>query len=277
MKRVRLILFFLSLHLSLLVQGQGQYKTQENIAYYEGKNLDSYQRERCVLDIYYPSDKKDFSTVIWFHGGGLTGGNKELPEALKGKGIAVIGVNYRLSPKAKVEEIIEDAAAAIAWTFKHIQEYGGSDKHLIVSGHSAGGYLGLMTVLNKEYLKPYGIDADQVEGLVPFSGQAITHFTARKEQGIPELQPTIDRLAPLYHVRKDAPPLLLITGGREIEMLGRYEENAYLARMMKLSGHQDTRLLELEGYGHDMTYPAFPLLMREVQRLRELKSSTSKD
>ncbi|MCK7529150.1 MAG: hypothetical protein MZV64_72150 [Ignavibacteriales bacterium] len=31
----------------------------------------------------------------------------------------------------------------------------------------------------------------------------------------------------LYHVRKDAPPLILITGDRELELLGRYEENAY--------------------------------------------------
>jgi hypothetical protein len=35
-------------------------------------------------------------------------------------------------------------------------------------------------------------------------------------------------MAPLYHVRKDAPPLLLITGDRDLELLGRYQENAYL-------------------------------------------------
>ena len=39
-------------------------------------------------------------------------------------------------------------------------------------------------------------------------------------------QPLLDEMAPLYHVRDDAPPLLLITGDRELEMLGRYEENA---------------------------------------------------
>ncbi|MFY9362567.1 MAG: hypothetical protein WAP46_07715 [Dysgonamonadaceae bacterium] len=45
------------------------------------------------------------------------------------------------------------------------------------------------------------------------------------------------------------------------------EENAYLARMMKLVGHKQTHLLELQGYGHDMTYPAFPLVVREIKRL----------
>ena len=99
------------------------------------------------------------------------------------------------------------------------------------------------------------------------SGQAITHFNIRAGYGMKDTQPLLDKYAPLYHVRPDAPPMLLITGDREMEMLGRYEENAYLARMMKLVGNNKTRLLELQGYGHGMTYPAFPLLLEEIQRI----------
>jgi hypothetical protein len=54
-----------------------------------------------------------------------------------------------------------------------------------------------------------------------------------------------------------------------LELLGRYEENAYLARMMKIAGHRQTRLIELGGYGHNMTDPAFPLLLNEVHRIVE--------
>ncbi|MNT95309.1 hypothetical protein D3C72_2371630 [compost metagenome] len=61
--------------------------------------------------------------------------------------------------------------------------------------------------------------------------------------------------------------MLLLTGDREMEMLGRYEENAYLARMMKLAGNKTTVLRELQGYGHNMVYPAIPLLIEEVNRL----------
>ena len=103
-----------------------EYKTENNIAYYpEEKFNDEYIKNRCVLDIYYPSDLKNFSTIVWFHGGGLTGGEKEIPGALKGKGFAVVGVNYRLSPKVKAPAYIEDAAAAVAWVFKNISNYGG--------------------------------------------------------------------------------------------------------------------------------------------------------
>ena len=250
-----------------------EYDTKTNIRYYpeaDYKN-DTYKAERCILDVYYPKNTKGFATIIWFHGGGLTGGSKEIPQALKDKGYCIIGVGYRLSPNVTAPAYIEDAAAAIAWAFNNIDKYGGDSSKIFLSGHSAGGYLDLMVGLNKKYLAKYNIDANRVAGLIPLSPQCITHFTVRKEKGIPETQPVIDEYAPLYFVRADAPPLLLITGDREMELLGRYEENAYMARMMKLAGHKDTRLFELDGYGHIMTEPAYPLLLKEVKRILDLK------
>ena len=60
---------------------------------------DAYARERCKLDVYYPQDAKDCPVVVWFHGGGLTGGSKEIPAKLRESGLVVVGVNYRLLPK----------------------------------------------------------------------------------------------------------------------------------------------------------------------------------
>ncbi len=139
--------------------------------------------------MYYPKDKKDFPTVVWFHGGGLTGGNKHIPEALKEEGICVVAVNYRLYPKVKSPVYIEDAAAAVAWVFNNINDYGGDPSLIFISGHSAGGYLTMMVGLDKRWLKSNDIDANRIAGLIPFSGHTITHMTVRKERGIPNTQP----------------------------------------------------------------------------------------
>jgi len=250
-----------------------QYTTQENIHYYsEAENQnDEYILERCVLDVYYPEEIEGFPTVVWFHGGGLTGGNKSIPQELKEKRMAVVAVNYRLYPKIKAPVYIEDAAAAVAWVFKHIEDFGGNPDLIFVSGHSAGGYLASMVGLDQRWLNKHNVDANSIAGLIPFSGHTITHFTVREERGIEGTRPIVDDLAPLFHVRKDAPPLLLITGDREMEMMGRYEENAYMMRMMKVVGHPDTRLYEMDGYGHNMLTPAFPLLINEVRRISKLK------
>ena len=267
LKQVVFILLFAA---ALPAFAQQQYTTVNNISYYSdaeiGKN--DYIKSQCVLNFYYPKGLKNYPTIVWFHGGGITGGAKEIPKALMDKGFAVIGVGYRLSPKAKAPAYINDAAAAVAWTFKHIAEYGGNPDLIFVSGHSAGGYLGMMLAFDKKYLNKYQIDANKIAGLIPFSGQAITHFTVRAERGMKDTQPVIDEYAPLYFVRADAPRTLLITGDREMELLGRYEENAYLLRMLKLTGHKTSRLYEIQGFDHGgMAEPAFPLLVREVRAI----------
>lgn len=276
MKKNLTLIVLLSLGTFLYAQ-KTEYTTQLNIPYYHDSvsKSDKYISERCMLDIYYPVNKKNFATVIWFHGGGLTGGNKEIPQALKDKNICVVGVNYRLHPRVNAPDYITDAASAVSWVLKNISRYRGDPNLIFVSGHSAGGYLTAMIGLDKSWLNKYNVDANRIAGLIPFSAQTITHFTVRKERGIPETRPLIDNLAPLFHVRNDAPPLLLITGDREKELLGRYEENAYLMRMMKIVGHKNTQLFELEGYGHNMTEPAFPLLLMEMNRIIEIKQKES--
>ncbi len=267
MKKLIFLLFVVN---AIIANAQQQYKTDKNIHYYDENtnNQDAYINSQCTLDIYFPENQKDFATIIWFHGGGLTKGEKKIPKALMNKGYAVVGVEYRLSPKVSAPSYIEDAAAAVSWVFKNIEKYGGNKKLIFISGHSAGAYLGTIITMDKSYLAKYNIDPMEIAGLISFSGQVITHFTIRKEQGIKSTQPSIDKYAPINFVRAETPPILLITGDREMELLGRYEENAYFLRMMKLNNNKNSRLFELQGFNHSgMAEPAFPLLINEVETI----------
>ncbi|MEI7699127.1 MAG: alpha/beta hydrolase [Planctomycetia bacterium] len=249
----------------------------EDLLYRDESELDDYGKDRCRLDLCLPTDQRDFATIIWFHGGGLTKGQRSIPKELRGKGFAIAAAGYRLSPDVKAPVYIEDAAAAVAWVLRHIEGYGGSPRKVIVSGHSAGGYLTLMIGLDKRWLQKHAFNPDDLAGLAPFSGQAMTHFTIRAERGIADTRPIIDDLAPLYHVRADAPPLLLVTGDRNQELLGRYEENAYLWRMFQEVKHPDVQLFELQGFNHgQMAQPAFPLLERFVARVTDRQEKAAR-
>lgn len=267
MKTYTFYLFALLISISSVAQCN-DYLISRNIFYQDTSlvPIDDYMKERCVLDLYYPTNVPTYKTVVWIHGGGLTGGSKHFPEGLLNQGVAIVSINYRLYPKVKAPTYIEDAAAAVSWVFKNIASYGGDTTQIYISGHSAGGYLASMITLDKSYLQQHEIDANLIAGAIPLSGHTITHFTVRKERGIPGTQAIVDHLAPLYHVRNDAPPMLLITGDRELEMLGRYEENAYMMRMMKVCGHQQTELFELDGYGHNITAPSCQLIINEINK-----------
>jgi len=243
-----------------------QYQQVNDILYTE--STDAYAQERCKLDVYYPTNQQEAPVVVWFHGGGIESGNKHIDRELKNCGLVVVAANYRLLPKATIDQCLDDAAAAVAWTYKNIAKYGGSKRKIFVAGHSAGGYLLDIIGLDKKWLAKYGVDADSLAALVPFSGQCITHYNVRKKHGIGPLQPTIDQYAPLTYVRPDAPPVIIISGDRELELYGRYEEQAYFWRMLKLVGHKDATLYEMQGYDHGaMPHPAYHILKEHIKRL----------
>jgi len=259
--------------LPMMSQAQRQQYQQVNDIPYTVSS-DAYAQERCKLDVYYPEDQKDAPVVVWFHGGGIEGGEKHIDPQLKNSGLVVVAANYRLLPKAHIDDILDDAAAAVAWTYKNIEKYGGSHRKIFVAGHSAGGYLLDIIGLDKKWLAKYGVDADSLAALVPFSGQCVTHYNIRKQQGIPPLQATIDQYAPLTYVRPDAPPMVIISGDRELELYGRYEEQAYFWRMLKLVGHKDVTLYEMQGYDHgSMPQPAYKILKDHIRRLTAINAN----
>lgn len=241
----------------------------EGVAYYPADQPVADPDKRCVLDLRIPQDQKGFATLVWFHGGGLSGGQKEFPH-FNGKGVALVAAGYRLAPPAKCPEFIEDAAAAVAWTVKHIAVYGGDPKKVFVGGHSAGGYLTLMLGMDPEWLKPYGLTPVSLAGLLPVSAQVTTHFHVKELRGITgdPLVPVIDDFAPLHFVSKNLPPICIITGDRRLEWPCRVEENELLAATLRKLGHPDVEFHENQDLDHaTVTHAATTIMPVFIERV----------
>lgn len=243
---------------NVLAVFSADYKSQK-VLYRDGS-------DKCTIDISYKDAASCAPVIVWFHGGGLTKGHASTPEEFLKEDYVVASVEYRLFPDVSVSEIIDDAARAVAWVCGNIESFGGDINRIYLAGHSAGGYLVCMIGLDKHYLARYGVDADKFAAIVPYSGQMITHFTERRSRGIENITPVIDSMAPLYHMREDSAPFLLMTGGRDLEMLRRYEENAYFYEMMKYIGHKDIVLYEIDGFNHGgMVKPGHLIFMKYIK------------
>ena len=240
-----------------------EFAEAKGVSYYSSeilKDADDYQKSQCRVDILYPK-KPGFATVVWFHGGGLTGGGKYVPSAFKrlksfqeGR-LAIVAVGYRLSPKVPFPVFIEDAAAATAWTLRNIGEYGGDPSAVFVSGGSAGGYLTAMIGAYPKWLNACGADRSELAGLLPVSGQMTTHFHVKELLKYPgdQYNPVIDANAPLGGLSKDFPPTMLILGDRKIEWKCRVEENELMAASLKALGAPLVEFSENAGFTHGIS------------------------
>ena len=214
----------------------------KDVAYKTTEAISNHEKERCKLDLYLPKKEQGFPTLVWFHGGALKEGSKNdefnvrIGRSLAQAGVGIAMANYRLSPKVKFPGYVEDAAAAFAWVRRTSPRAEAIRKRVFVGGHSAGGYLTLMIGLDSRYLRNCGLETGAIAGLIPVSGQTMTHYTVREERGLAKDIIIADEAAPIHHVRKDAPPMLVLFAEKDLP--ARAEENQYLVAALKAAGNE---------------------------------------
>ena len=102
-------------------------------------------------DVYSPASGGARPGIVWIHGGALISGSREViqPGQLANyleAGYVLISVDYRLAPETKLPEIIQDLRDAFQWVRERGPGLCGVDPNRLgVIGHSAGGYLTLMS------------------------------------------------------------------------------------------------------------------------------------
>ena len=129
---------------------------------------------RHVLDVYAPANAKNLPVVFWIHGGGWQAGDKTdvklKPQWFMDKGFVFVSANYRLLPEVDMGTLTRDVAKAFGWVNRHIAEYGGDPKRVLVGGHSAGAQLAALLCADERYLKAEGVSFDTLIGCVPVDG-----------------------------------------------------------------------------------------------------------
>lgn len=77
-------------------------------------------------------------------------------------------INYRLTPKGNIDDMLEDIDTATSFCYENIENYGGDKNKIYLMGHSAGGHI-ISQYVVVNYSKP--IDNEQKnKKRVPLSG-----------------------------------------------------------------------------------------------------------
>lgn len=107
---------------------------------------------RIFCRVFRPVTDRVLPTLVYFHGGGWVWANVDTHDRMTREyaaagPLAVVSVDYSLSPEAKFPTALEECAAVVRWIAEHGASWGLDTKRILVGGDSAGGNLALATAL----------------------------------------------------------------------------------------------------------------------------------
>lgn len=195
--------------LDLLVPREG-YQRRTDIAYGDGP--------RRVLDIYRPDAAAGPRPVVLFvYGGSWSSGERTqyrfVGQALATHGYVAVLPDYRLDPEGRFPGFVQDVAAAVAWSHRHVAAHGGDPARLYLMGHSAGAYNVAMVAADPRYLAAHGLDRRIIAGVIglagPYDFLPLDGPTTRRVFGHAE---DLAATQPIRLADAATPPMLLLHG-----------------------------------------------------------------
>lgn len=240
----------------------------------------------CILDVPYgpslkekldifPAATKGAPIQIFIHGGAWKSGNKSdvsyPAPVFHAAGANYIAVNFASVPDVMIEEQVRQCRAAIAWTYRNAESFGGDRERIYVCGHSSGGHVtGMMVVTDWEGI--YGLPPDIIKGAAPVSGMydvepvrhswrnSYLHLDAERARA----------LSAIHQIPKTKIPLVIGVGTGELQEFQR-QSHAFVAAWR--AAGQTCEFIVVDGKNHfemgaEFGNPDSPVIAAILRQMR---------
>ncbi len=209
------------------------------------------------LHVYVPREaaSKPLPVLLFFHGGAWVSGGlswlRFMAPAVTALPAVFVAGTYRLAPAARWPAAYDDVRAALALVHERIGEYGGAADRIVVGGHSAGGHLSALAVLQSRRTPvkacfPVSSAFDLRYGDVPpesAEGRVYKYLFARRDQDA--------EASPVLHVHGNAVPFHVCWGESDFERIVR--SSGALVRALRDAGSAVTQSV-VAGAAHFETH-----------------------
>lgn len=204
------------------------------------KTLDIEYSDTGKLDVFKPDSVfSSLPVIIYIHGGGWTTGSKKTSARqcaiFAREGYLVLNIEYRLGPKYKHPDQIEDIGNVLGWLNKNARKYNANINKIFFAGSSAGAHLSCLAiciatndVLREKIGVDFPINGNQVAGsLLIYGGYNMesivdTDFFMIKtmvKSYIGTTKPSEykfnDQISPIQHITDAFPPAFITAGERD--------------------------------------------------------------
>jgi acetyl esterase/lipase len=201
---------------------------------------------RQRLDV-FPCGAPNAPSLIFIHGGYWQQNDKE-PFAFLGEGVLPAGFNlavveYTLAPAARMDAIVAEIRASVAWVIEHAKELGGDPARVFVSGHSAGGHLTAMAMTDARVAGGLAIS-----GIFDLEPIRLNYLNAKLGLDAAEAQ----RNSPMLYLPARAAPLIVTVGLGELpelirqsaEFAGAWQKRGLPGQYMPIADHDHFSILD---------------------------------
>lgn len=242
---------------------QAQARQSKNVKVTRDVEYGKAGERSLKLDLYQPAKPaaEKLPAIVWIHGGGWRGGNKNsgtrlVPFVDTGNYVGV-SVGYRLSGEAVWPAQIHDCKAAVRWVRANADRLGIDADRIGLWGSSAGGHLVSLLGTSSDVKDLDGENgspgvSSRVACVVDYCGPSqmtvFKHPAVMQLFGSPEAHKAHSEMAsPAAHVTKDDPPILVVHGTKDSTVP---ISQAELFHEKLADAGVDVTFIQIEGGGH---------------------------
>ena len=237
-----------------------KYEIHPDITYGTENNyqlkLDVWQRKGA---------KTAVPTLIYYHGGGWVIGDRTGATLLflpyLEMGWNVINVEYRMASVSLAPAAVEDCRCALRWAVRNAKQFNIDTDRIVLTGHSAGGHLSLITGMLPEGTgldnNCYGNEKLKVAAIINWygisdvadliQGPNLKTYAVMWVGSQSDALAIAKRVSPLSYVRAGLPPILSIHG--DADPVVPYDQSMRLHHALTAAGVPN-ELVTIKGSGH---------------------------
>jgi triacylglycerol lipase len=213
--------------------------------------------ETLKADIYRPDDAAVHPLVVTIHGGAWSAGDKwhhqDHAREMAQAGFVTVSINYRLAPRYKIEDQIDDCRFALRWSVEQAPQWQADASRVCLWGYSAGAHLSALIATDPQPGEP-PISAVVAGGapcefsFIPADSQVIAHVMGGTRAEIPDVY---EQVSPLSHASRDDAPFFFFHGTQDL-LVPQSSSRALHVRLLELQ--VESTYCSVEGSGHLMTF-----------------------
>jgi arylformamidase len=228
---------------------------------------------------FFPAQRGGAPLLVFIHGGWWRSLDKSdfsfIAPAFVRAGFNVALTNYTLAPAAPVAEIVRQQLRALAWLYRHAEQYDFDPQRIVVAGHSAGAHLSAMMLAAGWPVFGEDLPADLVKAGILMSGiydlEPMRH-TDFVSADLKLTEADVAQLSPVWMPQPHAAPFITAVGGLESDEFKR--QNTLIAQRWKANHAAD---IALPNVNHLTICDAFatpgnPLFEASVRLLSDIKN-----